>query len=121
MHQYVLMDAICFPGDLCFRSGDILVSDEYGYLYFKVSKVWRQVSCEIPVLLFYFSSFCGFEGFVAFGLIIKYLFPNQGLHFFRGCEYESKLKSGIRIRASRISILDHEFFRECHPTCCWPV
>ena len=47
MHQYVLMDAICFPGDLCFRSGDILVSDEYGYLYFKVSKVWRQVSCEI--------------------------------------------------------------------------
>ena len=94
---------ISFSGDLCFRSGDILVSDEYGYLYFKVSKVWRQVSCEIPVLLFYFSSFCGFEGLVAFGLIIKYLFPNQGLHFFRGCEYESKLKSGIRIRASRFS------------------
>ena len=23
-------------GDLCFRSGDILVTDQYGYLYFKV-------------------------------------------------------------------------------------
>ncbi len=36
---YTVSDIILnfyFVGDLCFRSGDILVSDKYGYLYFKV-------------------------------------------------------------------------------------